>query len=140
MDAYPNLHGELSAGSGAGAIGRDKTFGRDFLVRRADRILFGIDAGPSLATYQLYYRFLETDDEYFSYSPKEPPGQGRWRIYGLFLPDEALEKIYYRNAERVILRKPQSGAVRIRVPVALFCVIPSPSAPMSCRRKSENGE
>jgi predicted TIM-barrel fold metal-dependent hydrolase len=43
MDGYPNLFGELSAGSGAGAVGRDKAFGRDFLVRRADRILFGTD-------------------------------------------------------------------------------------------------
>ena len=43
MGTYPNLYGELSAGSGAGAISRDKAFGRDFLVRRADRILFGTD-------------------------------------------------------------------------------------------------
>ena len=43
LEKYPNLFGELSADSGAGAIGRDKTFGRDFLVRRADRILFGTD-------------------------------------------------------------------------------------------------
>ena len=43
LEKYPNLFGELSADSGAGAIGRDKTFGREFLVRRADRILFGTD-------------------------------------------------------------------------------------------------
>ena len=43
MEKYPNLLGELSADSGAGAIGRDKTFGREFLVRHADRILFGTD-------------------------------------------------------------------------------------------------
>lgn len=43
MDRYPNLYGDLSAGSGAGAIGRDPTFGRAFLVRRADRLLFGTD-------------------------------------------------------------------------------------------------
>lgn len=43
MEAYPNLYGELSADSGAGAIGRDKTFGKSFLVRHADRLLFGTD-------------------------------------------------------------------------------------------------
>ena len=43
MEKYPNLYGELSAGSGAGAIGRDKAFGRQFLIRRAERILFGTD-------------------------------------------------------------------------------------------------
>ncbi len=43
MDKYPNLHGDLSAGSGARAIARDLTFGREFLLRRADRLMFGTD-------------------------------------------------------------------------------------------------
>jgi predicted TIM-barrel fold metal-dependent hydrolase len=43
MDKYPNLFGDLSAGSGAGAISRDPEFGRQFLARRADRLLFGTD-------------------------------------------------------------------------------------------------
>ncbi|MGD9723719.1 MAG: amidohydrolase family protein [Pirellulales bacterium] len=43
MDAYANIFGDLSAGSGAGAISRDATFGREFLVRRADRLMFGTD-------------------------------------------------------------------------------------------------
>jgi predicted TIM-barrel fold metal-dependent hydrolase len=43
MEKYPNLYGELSADSGAGAISRDTKFGRDFLTRRADRIMFGTD-------------------------------------------------------------------------------------------------
>ena len=61
--------------------------------------------GPDLDVYRLYFRFLETDDEYFNYDPQEPPSEGRWRIYGLDLPDEVLEKIYYRNAERVFLQQ-----------------------------------
>jgi predicted TIM-barrel fold metal-dependent hydrolase len=40
---YPNLWGDLSAGSGAGALARDRPFGREFLVRNADRLLFGTD-------------------------------------------------------------------------------------------------
>lgn len=43
MDAYPNLYGDLSAGSGAGALARDKTFGRAFMIRRSDRLMFGTD-------------------------------------------------------------------------------------------------
>jgi uncharacterized protein len=43
MDKYPNLYGDLSAGSGAGAISRDLDFGRKFLIRRQDRIMFGTD-------------------------------------------------------------------------------------------------
>jgi predicted TIM-barrel fold metal-dependent hydrolase len=43
MDTYPNIYGDLSAGSGAGAISRDLEFGRQFLTRRADRLMFGTD-------------------------------------------------------------------------------------------------
>lgn len=43
MDKHANLFGDLSAGSGAGAISRDLEFGREFLIRRQDRILFGTD-------------------------------------------------------------------------------------------------
>jgi predicted TIM-barrel fold metal-dependent hydrolase len=43
FDAYPNIWGDLSAGSGAGALSRDLAFGQAFLIRRADRLLFGTD-------------------------------------------------------------------------------------------------
>ena len=43
MQQYPNLYGDLSAGSGAGAIRRDLKFGREFLIRRQDRLMFGTD-------------------------------------------------------------------------------------------------
>ena len=43
MEEYSNIYADLSAGSGAGAISRDLKFGRDFLIRRADRVMFGTD-------------------------------------------------------------------------------------------------
>jgi predicted TIM-barrel fold metal-dependent hydrolase len=43
FDAHKNLWGDLSAGSGANALDRDHEFGRAFLTRRADRLLFGTD-------------------------------------------------------------------------------------------------
>jgi uncharacterized protein len=43
MEKYPNIYGDLSAGSGASAISRDLAFGREFLIRRQDRICFGTD-------------------------------------------------------------------------------------------------
>jgi predicted TIM-barrel fold metal-dependent hydrolase len=43
FDHYPNLWGDLSAGSGANALARDAEFARGFLVRRAERLLFGTD-------------------------------------------------------------------------------------------------
>ena len=51
---------------------------------------------------KLYWRFLETEDEYFPYSEKEPPPQGLWNIYGVYLPEEVLAKIYRENALKLI--------------------------------------
>lgn len=100
LDRCPNFFVDFSAR--IGELGRQPYSARRFFLRHADRILFGTDSGPRLDRYRLYYRFLESDDEYFSYDDREPPGQGRWRIYGLHLPDDVLERVYHRNAERVL--------------------------------------
>jgi predicted TIM-barrel fold metal-dependent hydrolase len=100
LDRCPNFFVDFSAR--IGELGRQPYSARRFFLRHADRILFGTDSGPRLDRYRLYYRFLESDDEYFSYDDREPPGQGRWRIYGLHLPDDVLEQVYHRNAERVL--------------------------------------
>jgi hypothetical protein len=48
----------------------------------------------------MYYRFLETDDEYFDCAQGHHR-QGFWMIYGLFLPQDVLEKLYNQNARRL---------------------------------------
>jgi hypothetical protein len=53
----------------------------------------------------LSYRILETDDEYFNYNVGDVPQQGRWYVYGLFLPDDVLKKIYHENAMKVLKLK-----------------------------------
>ena len=40
---YPNMFGDLSAGSGLNALTRDEGFTRDFLVRHQDKLVFGSD-------------------------------------------------------------------------------------------------
>lgn len=67
----------------------------------ADRILFGTDLLPETSMYRLYFRFLETSDEYFEY-PSHASRQGRWNIYGLNLPDDVLKKVYRENALRLL--------------------------------------
>ena len=52
--------------------------------------------------YEIYFRFLETEDEYFDYAPAKVPPQGRWRIYGINLPDSILGKVYYENSARLL--------------------------------------
>ena len=101
LDRCPNLYIDFSAR--IGELGRQPYSARRFFIHYADRILFGTDASPNLDAYRRYYRFLETDDEYFSYDGRDVSSQGRWAIYGLHLPDDVLRKVYYENAERVIL-------------------------------------
>ena len=43
MRKYPNLYGDLSAGSGACALMRDPAYAAKFLTEFQDRIMFGID-------------------------------------------------------------------------------------------------
>lgn len=98
----PNLYVDISAR--AGELGRQPYAARRFFIEHADRILFGIDAGPDLDEYRQYYRLLETDDEYFPYYTGDHAPQGRWMAYGLYLPDDVLEKVYNRNARKVLER------------------------------------
>ena len=110
MDRFPNMHVEL--GARIGELGRQPRMARKFFERHQDRILFGTDAVPQGTDtpqqvfddelYEIYYRFLETEDEYFDYAPAPVPPQGRWRIYGLGLPDGILKKVYYENAAQLL--------------------------------------
>ena len=110
MDRFPNMHVEL--GARIGELGRQPRMSKKFFEKYQDRILFGTDAVPHGtdtpqqifvdALYEIYYRFLETEDEYFDYAPAPVPPQGRWRIYGLGLPDGILKKVYYENAARLL--------------------------------------
>jgi len=98
LDCYPNFYVDISAR--ISDLGRQPYTARKFMIKYQDRILFGTDTPPSAEAYRIYYRFLETDDEYF-----DPSGghhlQGRWMIYGVHLPDEVLEKIYNKNALKI---------------------------------------
>jgi predicted TIM-barrel fold metal-dependent hydrolase len=99
LDRFPNLHVEIAAR--IAELGRQPRAARRFFDKYQDRILFGTD-GVREPLYPIYFRFLETEDEYFEYSPGPVPTQGRWRIYGLGLPDQILKKVYSENADRLL--------------------------------------
>ena len=100
LNEYPNLYVEIA--SRIGELGRQPYTARQFFIDFQDRILFGTDGPWPEQRISLYWRFLETKDEYFPYSEKEFPPQGFWNIYGLGLPDDVLRKVYYENAVRII--------------------------------------
>jgi predicted TIM-barrel fold metal-dependent hydrolase len=100
LERCPNYYVDISAR--IGELGRQPYTARRFFIQHADRILYGSDMGPDLEAYRISYRFLETEDEYFNYNPGEAPKQGRWQVYGLYLPDEVLQKVYSENARRIL--------------------------------------
>src|SRR5271165_2172776 len=97
LDKYPNMYVEF--GARQAELGRQPLRAHRFFLEYQDRILFGTDSEPQEAMYANYFRWLETADEYFPYWGY--PGQGRWEIYGLELPDSVLEKVYQKNATRL---------------------------------------
>lgn len=110
LDRFSNVYVDLAAR--IGELGRQPRAARAFFERHQDRILFGTDAVPNgndtpqqvfgERLYEIYYRFLETEDEYFDYAPAPVPPQGRWRIYGVGLPEGILRKVYHDNAARLL--------------------------------------
>ncbi len=101
LDAYPNFHIDIAAR--IAELGRQPRRTRALVLRHPERVLFGTDQlFLRGATYETYFRFLETSDEYFPYSPKDPPPNGRWHISALHLPSEVLDLVYAGNARRLI--------------------------------------
>ncbi len=101
LDLCPNL--SIDIGARTAELGRQPFTAREFFIRYADRILFGTDLVPEDEMYRLHFRFLETSDEYFDY-PSHASRQGRWKIYGLNLPNDVLEKVYRDNSARFLRR------------------------------------
>ena len=83
MRKYPNLHGDLSAGSGFNAISRDPAFGDAFLAEFADRLLFGTDIAnvPQETPIVDYFHVLRKERR--------------------ISPEDA-EKIAWKNANRLL--------------------------------------
>jgi len=83
FEKYPNLYGDLSAGSGHNAITRDEQFGLAFLERFGDRLFFGTDIcypGQELMQCEWFPRMR---------------AEGR-------IAEEVYEKVTWRNLDRVL--------------------------------------
>jgi uncharacterized protein len=103
MDEMPNLYSEV--GAVLYDIGRQPRVARDFFVRYQDRILFGKDSFQP-GEYPYFWRVFETRDDYFDYYRDY---HASWKLYGIDLPDEVLQKVYFRNALRITPGLPQGG-------------------------------
>jgi predicted TIM-barrel fold metal-dependent hydrolase len=103
LDEHPNFFVDI-AGRVA-ELGRQPYTARRFFIEYQDRILFGTDrypGRPDQPRYAIYFRFLETADEYFDYFDHPFPPEGEWKIYGIDLPEQVLKKVYHENASRLL--------------------------------------
>ena len=92
LDELQNVSVEF--GAVINELGRQPRAAKKFFIEYQDRILFGKDIYKK-DEYYIYFRVLETSDEYIQYYRKR---HGLWRLYGMGLPDDVLKKIYYENA------------------------------------------
>ena len=84
LSDYPNMYGDLSAGSGLNALKRDEANARDFLIRHQDKLVFGSDC---------------TDVE--GTGTKCIGAQTIAMVRKLVPEKEVQRKIFYKNAERI---------------------------------------
>lgn len=87
LQKYPNLYADLSCTVGRSVIGRDKEFARAFVIRNADKLLFGTDSG------------------WWSLGADKKPAAEFSLIDELKLPKEVENKICRGNAERLFWSK-----------------------------------
>jgi predicted TIM-barrel fold metal-dependent hydrolase len=119
LDRHPNMLVDVAAR--VPEIGRhDPERVRAFFLKHQDRILFGTDFqsydrmilgsggnGPppteadAGAFFRTHWRFFETADKDFAHMT---PIQGDWTISAIHLPADALEKVYFGNAQKLLAR------------------------------------
>ena len=75
LDKYPNLYCDISAFSGCNALSRDPVFGKQFITAYQDRIMYARDYFDNI-----HREFLDN----------------------IGLPRDILDKLYYKNAIRIL--------------------------------------
>ena len=99
LDKYPNLYADVAARYGE--IAPIPRAAATFITKYADRIVYGTDNSPDNDMYLATFRILESADEHFYYPEMF---NYHWALYGLHLPKEVLEKVYRKNAEKIMSR------------------------------------
>ncbi len=81
LKTYPNLYADISCATKTSQIVKDKKFGKEFLIRHADKLLLGTDSSSCALTNK--------------------PAPEILLIHELNLPKEVEDKICRKNAERL---------------------------------------
>jgi uncharacterized protein len=97
FDKYPNLYADVSARYGE--IAPIPRFVHDFFEKYQDRIVYGTDMSFNLRMYRITFRILESSDEHFY---ETSLFKYHWPLYGLYLSDNVLKKLYQDNAVKLL--------------------------------------
>lgn len=97
LDKYPNLYADIAARYGE--IAPVPRYAAAFITKYQDRLVYGTDNSPEEHMYLTTFRILETADEHFY---EQDTFNYHWALYGLNLPKEVLEKLYHKNAEKIM--------------------------------------
>ncbi len=85
LSDYPNIYGDLSAGSGLNALLRDEDHAREFLKRHQDKLMYGSDCNDAFG------------------QGEKCSGSQQLAALRRLAPDEKIRrKILYQNASRVL--------------------------------------
>ncbi len=97
LDKYSNLYADISARYAETApVPR---YAKSFIERHSSKLLYGTDMGFQKSMYEITFRILESLDEHFY---EIELFNYHWALYGLGLKDETLEKLYYKNAQKIL--------------------------------------
>ena len=99
LDRYPNLYADIAARFGE--IAPIPRFMKSFFEKHQDKLVYGTDMGPQREMYEVTFRILETLDEHFYLI--ELTGY-HWPCNGFGLSDQVLEKVYRKNALKILKR------------------------------------
>ncbi len=106
FDKYPNLYADISARyAETAAIPR---FTAKFYEKYQDRLVYGTDMGLGADMYRTTFRILESADEHFYVWDHS---SYHWPLYGLDLSDQVLEKVYRKNALRILQQEQRNSAM-----------------------------
>lgn len=101
LKKFPNMYIDIA--DRLSELGRQPYTARKFFTEHSNKIVFGTDLMPfDTERYPIYFRFLETYDEYFPYRTKNGIMLGDWNIYGIGLDDDVLKRIYYDNMMQLL--------------------------------------
>lgn len=118
---------------------------RAFFIKWQDRIVFGTDIGigadglmlgsngavePTMRDvkpfYDAHWRYLETTDKAIAHPS---PIQGRWTVDAIGLPGDVLDKLYHKNAEKLLDAARLKAEAAARTPARQDVDVPGPSDP-----------